>query len=122
MKHNLMMSHETLIRNPDVLDIDHMPEVFLFRDPHLCEITECIRPATHGGRPLNMILRGPPGTGKTTSVKWCFTEIEESISGIIPIFINWQTVQTEYQVFRKIYAVVFHQKPPLSGVSVPLSH
>lgn len=66
-----------------------------------------------------MILRGPPGTGKTTSVKWCFTEIEESISGIVPIFINCQTVQTEYQVFRKMYAVVFHQKPPLSGVSVP---
>ncbi|WFN33445.1 ORC1-type DNA replication protein [Methanogenium sp. S4BF] len=113
------MSNETLFRDLDVLDIDHMPEIFRFRDTQLRQIAECIRPAIHGGRPLNMILRGPPGTGKTTSVKRCFTEIEEAIPGIIPVFVNCQTVQTEYRVFRKIYAAVFRQKPPVSGVSVP---
>lgn len=113
------MANETLFRDVDVFDIEHPPEIFRFRETQLSRIADAVRPALHGGRPLNLILRGPPGTGKTTSVKHCFSELSGITSHIIPVLVKCQTVQTEFQVWRRIYTAVFRQQPPVSGVSVP---
>lgn len=118
MQQNILMSDETLFRDCSIFDGEHTPEQFRFRDTQLSRIAENIRPAFHGARPLNMILRGPPGTGKTTSVKQVFGEIEGTTRKIIPVLVNCRRNQTEYRVFRRIYEAVFHQKPPVSGVCV----
>lgn len=112
------MSNETLFRDPDLFDSEYTPEQFRFRETQLCRIGENIRPAIHGARPLNMILRGPPGTGKTTSVKRFFAACTETTRKIIPVLVNCKQAQTEYRVFRRIYESIFHQKPPVSGVCV----
>jgi len=88
MKKNLLMWDETLFRDPEVLEIDYVPEQFEFRDAQMRELAFQIRPGLRGGRPLNTICKGLPGTGKTTSIRKLFAEIEESTKKLVPVYIN----------------------------------
>ena len=75
MKKNLLMWDQTLFKDIEVFDIDYVPEQFEYRDEQIQELAYAVRPALAGGRILNTVCRGVPGTGKTTSVKKLFEEI-----------------------------------------------
>jgi cell division control protein 6 len=55
------MWDETLFRDPDVFEIDYIPDQFLYRESQMRELAFLIRPGTKGSRPLNAILKGTPG-------------------------------------------------------------
>ena len=46
MKKNLLMWDETLFRDPEVLEIDYVPEQFDFRDAQMRELAFQIRPGS----------------------------------------------------------------------------
>jgi archaeal cell division control protein 6 len=117
MKKNLLMWDETLFRDPEVFEIDHVPEQFNHRDAQIRELAFQIRPGLRGGRPLNTICRGLPGTGKTTSVKKVFTEVEETTRRLVPIHINCQIDNTKFAIFSQIYRRLSGHLPPASGTS-----
>lgn len=117
MKKNLLMWDETLFRDPEVFEIDHVPEQFNHRDAQIRELAFQVRPGLRGARPLNTICRGPPGTGKTTSVKKVFAEIEETTKKLVPVYINCQIDNTKFAVFSQIYRQVTGRSPPASGTS-----
>lgn len=109
---------ETLFKDRMVLEYDHIPEMFRFREDQTEQICRCIRPAIFGACPKNMILYGSSGTGKTTTVKKVFAELKEETHRIIPVFITCPTVKTKYAVLKKIYRAALSQEPPDRGVSV----
>ena len=117
MKKSLLMWDETLFRDPEVFEIDYVPEQFNHRDTQIRELAFQVRPGLRGGRPLNTICRGLPGTGKTTSVRKVFAEIEEVTQKLVPIYINCQIDNTKFAVFSQIYRRIFGHLPPASGVS-----
>lgn len=117
---NYLSSEETLFRNRDAFEIDHIPEVFNFREAQLKELFYAIQPATYGGRPFNMVLRGISGTGKTTTVKRIFTEIEETTKNIVPVYINCQADRSKFSVFTKISQKLFGYQVPPKGI--PINH
>lgn len=117
MKKNLLMWDETLFRDPEVLEIDYVPEQFEFRDAQMRELAFQIRPALRGGRPLNTICKGLPGTGKTTSVRKLFTEIEETTKKLVPVYINCQIDNTRFAIISQIYKKLAGHLPPSSGTS-----
>ena len=117
VKKNLLMWDETLFRDPEVFEIDYVPEQFNFRETQMRELAFQIKPGLRGGRPLNTICRGLPGTGKTTSVKKLFTEIEETTKKLIPIHINCQIDNTKFAIFSQIYRKLSGHLPPASGTS-----
>jgi archaeal cell division control protein 6 len=117
MKKNLLMWDETLFRDPEVLEIDYVPEQFEFRDAQMRELAFQIRPGLRGGRPLNTICKGLPGTGKTTSVRKLFTEIEESTKKLVPVYINCQIDNTKFAIISQIYRKLVGHLPPSSGTS-----
>jgi len=117
MKRSLLMWDETLFRDPEVFEIDYVPEQFNHRDTQIRELAFQVRPGLRGGRPLNTICRGLPGTGKTTSVRKVFAEIEEVTQKLVPIYINCQIDNTKFAVFSQIYRRIFGHLPPASGVS-----
>jgi len=117
MKKNLLMWDETLFRDPEVFEIDYVPEQFNHREAQIQELAFQIRPGLRGGRPLNTICRGIPGTGKTTSVKKVFSEIEEATRKIVPVYINCQIDNTRFAIFSQIYQRVTGRSPPPSGTS-----
>jgi cell division control protein 6 len=117
MKKNLLMWDETLFRDPEVLEIDYVPEQFEFRDTQIRELAFQIRPGLRGGRPLNTICKGLPGTGKTTSIRRLFAEIEESTKKLVPVYINCQIDNTKFAIISQIYRKLVGHLPPSSGTS-----
>jgi len=77
----------------------------------------CIRPALQGGRPVNALCLGPPGTGKTTAIFKLFEEIESHTTKVVPVHVNCQMDSTRYSVFYQIYKKIFDHAPPSSGIS-----
>ncbi|MDV2481649.1 ORC1-type DNA replication protein [Methanoculleus sp. Wushi-C6] len=117
MKKNLLMWDETLFRDPEVFEIDYVPEQFNHRDAQIQEIAFQVKPGLRGVRPLNTICRGLPGTGKTTSVKKIFSDIEETTKKLVPVYINCQIDNTKFAIFSQIYRRVTGHLPPASGTS-----
>ncbi len=117
MTKNLLMWDETLFRDPEVLEIDYVPEQFEFRDAQMRELAFQIRPALRGGRPLNTVCKGLPGTGKTTSVRKLFAEIEETTKKLVPVYINCQIDNTKFAIISQIYRKLAGHLPPSSGTS-----
>jgi len=117
MKKNLLMWDETLFRDSEVFEIDYVPEQFNHRETQMRELAFQIQPGLRGGRPLNSICRGLPGTGKTTSVRKLFAEIEETTRKLVPIYINCQIDNTKFAIFSQIYRKLSGHLPPASGTS-----
>ena len=117
MKKDLLMWDETLFRDVEVFEIDYMPEQFDFRDSQIRELAINVKPGLAGARPLNTICKGLPGTGKTTTVKMLFSDIEEKTQKIIPVYINCQIDNTKFAIFSQIYKKLSKRPPPASGTS-----
>ncbi len=107
---------ETVFRNEHVFEIDHLPETFRHRETQLESLKYTLRPAVRGSRPLNSIVRGPPGTGKTTAVQKLFGELD-SQSGVRTVHVNCQVDSTRYAVFSRLFEEMFDYEPPSSGIS-----
>jgi cell division control protein 6 len=117
MKKNLLMWDESLFRDPEVFEIDYLPEQFEFRDTQMQELAFQIRPGLRGGRPLNTICKGLPGSGKTTSIKKLFQEVEETTKKLVPVHINCQIDNTKFAILSQIYRKLSGHLPPSSGTS-----
>ena len=117
MKKNLLMWDESLFRDPEVFEIDYVPDQFEFRDTQMRELAFQIRPGLRGGRPLNTICKGLPGTGKTTSIRKLFSEIEDTTKKLLPVHINCQIDNTKFAILSQIYRKLSGHLPPASGTS-----
>jgi len=117
MRKNLLMWDETLFRDLEVFEFDYVPEQFQFRENQMRELAFQIRPGLRGGRPLNSICKGLPGTGKTTSVRKLFSEIEETTKKLVPVYVNCQIDNTKFAIFSQIYRKLTGHLPPASGTS-----
>ena len=115
MPPNLSLSDHTIFRDSDVLESDHVPEEFYFRDAQMKDLAYSLSPGLHGGRPINAVLRGIPGTGKTTSVKQIFAEVEETTKRILPVYVNCQNDKTLFAVLSRIHSHMFGHAPPALG-------
>jgi cell division control protein 6 len=117
MRANLLSWDETLFKDPDVFEIDYIPDQFSFRESQFEELALQVKPGMRGGRPSNTICRGPPGTGKTTTIKMLFQKIRESGDTLVPIYVNCQIENTRFAVFSRIYQELFTGSIPKSGTS-----
>ena len=116
-KPDMLLWEETLFKDRDIFELDHLPDQFLHRERQLDSLKFCIRPALQGGRPVNALCLGPPGTGKTTAIFKLFEEIEAHSTRIVPVHVNCQMDSTRYAVFYQLYKKIFEHAPPSSGIS-----
>ncbi len=117
MKRDILLWDETIFKDREVLEFDHLPEHFAHRESQMESLKFCVRPAFQGGRPVNVLCLGPPGTGKTTAVVKLFSEIEAHSSKVVPVHVNCQMDHTRHAIFLRIYSKVLGHSPPTSGVS-----
>ena len=107
MKYQYLMSDQTLFRDRDVFEIDHIPDQFEYREAQLRELAFSLSPGLHGSRPLNTVLRGLPGP-KTTSIVPLFRgKIQPETRSV---YINCQRTEP-VSVFRKF--------PALGNIAAP---
>jgi len=107
---------ETVFRDEHVFEIDYVPETFLHRETQMENLKYALRPAVRGSRPLNVVARGPPGTGKTTAVQKLFGELRAQ-TDVQAVRVNCQVNSTRYAVFSRLFEGVFEYEPPSSGIS-----
>ena len=107
---------ESVFRDEHVLELDYLPDAFLHRDDQMETLKYALRPAVRGSRPLNVMARGPPGTGKTTAVQKMFGELR-SVGDIEAVRVNCQVDSTRYAVFSRLFEGLFEYEPPASGIS-----
>ena len=107
---------ESVFRDEHVFELDYLPEAFLHRDEQMETLKYALRPAVRGSRPLNVMARGPPGTGKTTAVHKLFDELT-SVSDVQVVRVNCQVDSTRYAVFSRLFEGLFEYEPPTSGIS-----
>ena len=117
VKRQILSWDETLFRDAEVFDPDFVPEQFHFREEQTRELAFQLRPGLHGARPMNTVCCGVPGTGKTTTVRKLFSEIEETSQSLVPIYINCQIDNTTYGIISEIYHQLSGQTPRASGTS-----
>ncbi len=113
----MLLWEETLFKNRDLFELDYIPEHFAHRESQMNSLKFCVRPALQGGRPVNALCLGPPGTGKTTAISKLFEEIEAHTSKAVPVYVNCQMDYTRYAVFYQLYKKVIGHAPPSSGIS-----
>ncbi len=107
---------ESVFRDEHVFEIDHVPETFRHRSSQMESLKYALRPAVRGSRPLNVIVRGPPGTGKTTAIQKLYGELRAE-TDVRVARVNCQVDSTRYAVFSRLFEEVFEYEPPTSGVS-----
>lgn len=117
MKKNLLAWEETLFRDPDVFELSYVPDQFDYRDDQTEALAFAVRPGLRGGKILDTVCRGPPATGKTTSVKKIFELLDDTTELIYPVHVNCKIDSTEYAVFSRIYTALTKNAPPASGTS-----
>lgn len=117
MRKKLLSWDETLFRDPDVFELSYVPEQFDYRDEQTEALAFAVRPGVRGGKILDTVCRGPPSTGKTTSVKKIFELLAETTERVVPVHVNCKIDSTEYAVFTRIYTSITKQAPPSSGTS-----
>ncbi|QKY20826.1 ORC1-type DNA replication protein [Halolamina sp. CBA1230] len=108
---------ESVFRDESVFEVDYVPETFEHRESQLESLKYALRPAVRGSRPLNTVIRGPPGTGKTTAVQKLFGELGVEAPSVRTVRVNCQVDSTRYAVFSRLFQSVFDYEPPSSGVS-----
>ncbi|MDE4907746.1 ORC1-type DNA replication protein [Methanogenium marinum] len=118
MSHHYLMNHQTLIRDAEVFEFNYTPDTIKYRDQELRQLAAALSPALQGGSPINANLRGPPGTGKTTCVRRIFKELEETMTGVMTVIINCESVNTPFRVFTAIFRRLFGYQPCLSGIAI----
>jgi len=114
---DILLWDETLFKDPSVLEPDYLPEYFPHRESQLNALKFALKPALRGMRPLNCLLVGPPGTGKTSAVMKVFREVEAHASGVVTVKVNCQLDSTRFAVMSRIYRKLFGISPPNSGIA-----
>jgi cell division control protein 6 len=83
-------SQNGVLRSETYLLPDHVPEKPVGRESGIQRIADAIRPLTKKRTPENLLVYGPAGVGKTTSVKHTFQRLDEE-TRIKTVYINcWQ--------------------------------
>ncbi|MBI4362144.1 MAG: ORC1-type DNA replication protein [Euryarchaeota archaeon] len=114
----LLQADQTLFRNPDLFDPEHLPEHVLHRESQMRGLQFCLKPAAEGrGKPVNALCIGTMATGKTTAVRTLFTQLEETTPNLVPVYIHCQVNATRYLVASHMYKKLYGHMPPHSGLS-----
>ncbi|NLI62293.1 MAG: ORC1-type DNA replication protein [Methanosarcinaceae archaeon] len=116
-KEGMLMWDETIFRNPELFELDYLPDRFPHRDTQLDSIRYAIKPALRNTKPLNCLLYGPPGTGKTSASMKIFQELEDFSDKIVTVKINCQIDSTRFAVMARLYQKILGVTPPGSGIS-----
>src|SRR3989338_8983604 len=81
-----------IIRNEEVFYPDYLPEEMLHREKELREIVFNLKGVENRNRPPSIVIHGPPGTGKTSVVRYVIKELKEYTKRVAPVLVNcWNT-------------------------------
>jgi cell division control protein 6 len=100
------LNNQSIFKNREVLRHSYRPHILPHRRPQIDEIAGILAPALRNETPSNILIYGKTGTGKTASVRYVGTELQNaSIEMDIPITVihlNCEVIDTQYRVLAQI--------------------
>jgi cell division control protein 6 len=112
---DILLADETLFKSEEVFTPSYVPEDFIHRDDQLKEVSLSLKPGLRGVNPVNTLIHGPPGTGKTTAVKYLFSEVNNVSDKLVTVYVNCDDYNTRFSVFARIHEGVYGHAPPDTG-------
>jgi len=109
-------AEKEIFKDERVLMPDYLPEVMPHREEQIKEIAYSLRGAAEGKRSENMLIIGSSGTGKTSSVKYVFKQLQEYSQRVVPIYINCWEFSTRHSILSNI-AYSLGEFIPRRGIS-----
>jgi len=96
------ISESGLFKDEKFLYPDFVPERLPFRDTQIDEMAHALKPVLKGGRPQNLFVFGPSGTGKTVTVKYVLRELEEFSDRAKGLYLNCFEFNTRQAILNQI--------------------
>jgi cell division control protein 6 len=100
------LNNQSIFKNREVLRHSYRPQILPHRRPQIDEIAGILAPALRNETPSNILIYGKTGTGKTASVRYVGTELEnagvEMDTPITVIHLNCEVIDTQYRVLAQI--------------------
>ncbi|MGC9443527.1 MAG: Cdc6/Cdc18 family protein [Candidatus Methanospirareceae archaeon] len=100
-----------IFRAKEVLRPPYIPERIPHREEHIERLTSVLADAIRAGSPVNIVLFGPLGTGKTVTVKHVSRALERRAN---TVYINSEIFDTPYRVVAYL-ARKFNKRVPMIG-------
>jgi len=100
-----------IFRDEKFLYPEFVPERLPFRDPQIDEMVHSFQPVLKGGKPQNLFVSGPSGTGKTVTVKYVLRELEEFSDRAKGLYLNCFEFNTRQAVLNQICSFMGHPVP-----------
>ncbi|MBI2079330.1 AAA family ATPase [Candidatus Micrarchaeota archaeon] len=91
-----------IIRNEEVFYPDYLPEEMLHREKELREIVFNLKGVENKNRPPSIVIHGPPGTGKTSVIRYIIKELKEYTRRVAPVLVNCWNTPNRYGILNKI--------------------
>jgi cell division control protein 6 len=95
-------AEKEIFRDERVLMPDYLPEVMPHREKQIEEIAYGLRGAAAGKKAENMLILGPSGTGKTSTVRYVFKQLQEYSQRVVPMYINCWESSTRHSILNNI--------------------
>lgn len=100
-----------IFRAKEVLRPPYLPDRLPHREEHIERLTSVLADAVRAGSPVNIVLFGPLGTGKTATVKHVSRDLETRANAV---YINSEIFDTPYRVVAYL-ARKFNKRVPMIG-------
>ncbi|MFH1224508.1 MAG: AAA family ATPase [Candidatus Diapherotrites archaeon] len=91
-----------IFRNEQYLAPEFLPEKLPHRDSEIDTMVYAFNPVLRGSKPQNLFVFGPPGTGKTASVKFVLAQLEEHSDRAKMLYINCFQHESRHSVLAKL--------------------
>lgn len=98
----LFDTSNSIIKDELPLTEAFIPTRMFHRDGQKQEIADTLKPASLGRTPRNIFLYGGSGVGKTSLIKWIFTEFEKFTSKAKCIYVNCWKRPTTHSVLNEV--------------------
>jgi len=95
-------AEQRILRDARALDPDYVPEVLPFREAQLKEIASTISYALETGTSSNLFIVGPPGTGKTASVRYVLRELSSYSPLTFQTYINCWIYRSRFSIISAL--------------------
>jgi cell division control protein 6 len=109
-------TEKEIFQDERVLMPDYLPEVMPHREKQIEEIAYGLRGAAGGKKTENMLILGPSGTGKTSTVRYVLKQLQEYSQRVIPIYINCWESSTRHTILNNIL-VALGEFMPRRGIA-----
>jgi cell division control protein 6 len=96
------VARNTVIDDRRVLTADFLPNRMVHRDSERKEIASALEPLLEGEQPRDVLVHGPPGTGKTTMARYVVDKLKEHDSSVISGYVNCWRHSSRFEIYYNL--------------------